>query len=232
MFTGFLFCGDCGEPMIRRINRYNGTEKVYFICPTRNKGLGCTRHSIPEEELKHLVLAGLQQQLALFLDKSHVLTQIETMEVQFDEVAAFDKEIRKLHQEQEKYVSLRSGLYEDLKQGIITEEDFRDFRQIYEKQYQAAEDAIRQQEEAIKDLFKAGVSAGANLEKMKSTLEITELTRDILVTFVSRILVYEDKRVFLELRAEDMFAKVLMLADFIESKENAPVMEQERKEIS
>ena len=26
--------------------------------------------------------------------------------------------------------------------------------------------------------------------------------------------------------AEDMFAKVLMLADFIESKENAPVMEQ------
>ena len=116
MFTGFLFCGDCGEPMIRRINRYNGTEKVYFICPTRNKGLGCTRHSIPEEELKHLVLAGLQQQLALFLDKSHVLTQIETMEVQFDEVAAFDKEIRKLHQEQEKYVSLRSGLYEDLKQ--------------------------------------------------------------------------------------------------------------------
>ncbi len=232
MFTGLLFCGDCGEPMIRRVNRYKGRSKVYFICPTRNKGLGCTRHSIPEEELKHLVLAGLQQQLALFLDKSHVLTQIETMEVQFDEVAAFDKEIRKLHQEQEKYVSLRSGLYEDLKQGIITEEDFRDFRQIYEKQYQAAEDAIRQQEEAIKDLFKAGVSAGANLEKMKSTLAITELSRDILVTFVSRILVYEDKRVFLELRAGDMFAKVLMLADFIESKGNAPVMEQERKEVS
>ena len=232
MFTGFLFCGDCGEPMIRRVNRYKGTEKVYFICPTRNKGLGCTRHSIPEEELKHLVLAGLKQQLALFLDKSHVLTQIETMEVQFDEVAAFDKEIRKLHQEQEKYVSLRSGLYEDLKQGIITEEDFKDFRQIYETQYQAAEAAIRQQEEAIKDLFKAGVSAGANLEKMKSTLEITELSRDVLVTFVSRILVYENKRVFLELRAGDMFAKVLMLADYIESKEGASGIMQERKEVS
>ena len=232
MFTGFLFCGDCGEPMIRRVNRYKGTEKVYFICPTRNKGLGCTRHSIPEEELKHLVLAGVQQQLALFLDKSRVLAQIETMEVQFDEVAAFDKEIRKLHQEQEKYVSLRSGLYEDLKQGIITEEDFRDFRQIYETQYQAAEEAIRQQEEAIRKLFKAGVAAGANLEKMKSTLEITELSRDILVAFVSRILVYEDKRVFLELRAGDMLAKVLMLADYIESKEGASGMMQERKEVS
>ena len=67
---------------------------------------------------------------------------------------------------------------------------------------------------------------------MKSTLEITELSRDILVAFVSRILVYEDKRVFLELRAGDMFAKVLMLADYIESKEGASGMMQERKEVS
>lgn len=116
-----------------------------------------------------------------------------------------------------------------MKQGIITEEDFRDFRQIYETQYQAAEAAIRQQEEAIKALFKAGVSAGANLEKMKSTLEITELSRDILVTFISRILVYEDKRVFLEFRAKDMFARVLMLADYIENKENeqSPLPQQD-----
>ena len=211
IFTGFLYCGDCGEPMIRRVNRYKDTKKVYFICPTRNKGLGCTRHSIPEEKLRSLVLAGLQQQLALFLDKSRVLSQIEKMEVQFDEVAVFGREIQKLQKEQEKYVSLRAGLYEDLKQGIITEEDFRDFRQIYESQYQAAETAIRQQEDVIKDLFKAGVSAGANLEKMKSTLEITELNRDILVTFVSRIIVYEDKRVFLEFGAKNMFEKVMML---------------------
>ncbi len=213
MFSGFLYCGDCGEPMIRRVNRYRGTEKVYFICPTRNKGLGCTRHSIPEGELQHLVLTGLQQQLALFLDKSDVLAQMAGMEVPFEGMAVFAKEIRKLHKEQGEYRSLRAGLYGDLKQGILTEEDFRDFRQIYEMQYQAAEDAIRRQEDAMKELFKAGVSAGADLERMKSTLELTELSRDILVTFVSRILVYEDKRVFLELRAKDMFAKIRMQAD-------------------
>ena len=154
------------------------------------------------------------------------------MEIQFEEVAVFDKEIQRLRKEQEKFMSLRTGLYGDLKQGIITEEDFRDFRQIYETQYQATEDAIKQQENAIQNLFKSGVAAGANLEKMKSTLEITELNRDIVVTFVSRILVYEDKRVFLEFRAQDMFAKVLMLADFMEHRENAPVTEQGRKEVS
>ncbi|MCI9077473.1 MAG: recombinase family protein [Lachnospiraceae bacterium] len=242
MFTGFLFCGDCGKPMIRRVNRYKGTEKVYFICSTRNKGLGCTRHSIPEEELEHLVLSGLQQQLALFLDKSHVLEQIGQIEIQFAEIAVFDKEIRRLREEQEKYMSLRTGLYEDLKQGIITETDFRDFGQIYETQFQEAEEAVRRQEEALRNLFQAGVSAGAGLEKMKSTLEITELDRDVLVTFVSRILVYEDKRVFLELRAKDMFTNVLMLAGFTRNNENGndgcsmdvdmPVILQKGKEVS
>lgn len=232
MFTGVLYCGDCGEPMIRRVNRYKGKERVYFICPTRNKGLGCTRHSIPEEELQRLVLAGLRQQLALFLDKSRVLTQIEKMEVPSDGVAAFDREIRRLRQEQEKYVSLRIGLYEDLKQGIITEEDFRDFRQIYEMQYQAAEDAISQQEEALRRLLRAGVCAEINLEKMKAAPEIVKLNRDILMTFVSRIVVYEDKRVFLELRTENMFARSLMLADSFGNREDIPVIMQGDGEVS
>ena len=51
---------------------------------------------------------------------------------------------------------------------------------------------------------------------MKAKIEITELDRNILVTFVSRVLVYEDKRVFLELRAKDMFADILVLADYLD----------------
>lgn len=40
IFSGLLFCGDCKEPMIRRVNRYKGTEKVYYICSTRNRSEG------------------------------------------------------------------------------------------------------------------------------------------------------------------------------------------------
>ncbi len=209
MFTGLLYCGDCGKPMNRRVNRYKGIEKVYFICSTKNKGLGCTRHSISEKELKYLVMTGLQQQLALFLDKNYVINQTRDIEMQFQDVSIFNKEIQKLRKEQQKYMSLRIGLYEDLKQGIITEEDFWDFRQIYETQYQAAENAIIHQEDAVKELFNVSISAKANLEMIKSTLEITELNRDILVTFVNRIFVYNDKRVFLELQARDMLVNYL-----------------------
>ena len=134
------------------------------------------------------------------MDKARVLEHIEQMEINFEEVVSFDREIEKLHKEQDKYLSLRAGLYEDLKKNIITEEDFKNFRAIYEKRYQELEEAISNQEETIKKLFKSGVTAGIQLERMKSVMQITELDRMTLLSFVKCILVYEDKRVYLELR--------------------------------
>lgn len=217
IYAGLLFCGDCMEPMIRRVNRYKGKETVSFICSTKNKSGECTRHTISEETLNHLVLTGLRTQVSLFLDKSRVLSSIEQMEVNFEEVVAFDKEIERLHSEQDKYLGLRAGLYEDLKKQIITEEDFKNFREIYEKRYQELQQAITSQEETIKRLFKSGVTAGINLERMKTVMQVTELDRMTLVSLVKRILVYEDKRVYLELRSKELFSKVLMLAGYVET---------------
>ncbi len=215
IYAGLLFCGDCMQPMTRRINRYKGKETVSFICSTQNSGGSCTRHAISEEDLNFLVLTGLRQQVALFLDKSRVLEKIEQMEIHFEEVAAFDKEIQKLHSEQDKYLNLRAALYEDLKKGIITEEDFKNFREIYEKRYRELQKSISSQEETIKKLFRSGITAGINLERMKNVMQITALDRTTLISFVKRILVYEDKRVYLELRYKELFSKMLMLEDYV-----------------
>ena len=65
-FSGFVFCGDCHTPMIRRVNQYKGKKKAFYICQTKNKGGDCTRHSIPEEVLKRIVLKEIQAYTALF----------------------------------------------------------------------------------------------------------------------------------------------------------------------
>ena len=219
LFCGLLFCGDCMEPMTRRVNRYKGAEKVSFICPTRNSGLGCTRHTIPEDELRRALLKGLQSQAALFLDESRVLSRIEGMEMDFGELSRYDQEIARLRGEEQKYLALRSGLYEDMKAGIITQEDFYSFRSIYEEQYARIQDAIGKQEEMVRALFKAGVASGIRLERFREALELTELNRDVLVAFVDRILVYEDKRICLELKNRELYSKVMMLAGYMERRE-------------
>lgn len=212
IYAGILFCGDCMKPMIRRVNHYKGKERVSFICATKNKEGECSRHTISEEELNHLILTGLRTQISVFLNKNNVLRSIEQMKINFEEVSDFAKESERLHSEQDKYPGLRAGLYEDLKKQIITEEDFKNFQEIYEKRYQELQQAIRNQEETVKKLFKSGVTAGIYLERMKNIMQITELDRLTLISFVKRILIYEDKRVYLEFRYQEIFSKVMMAA--------------------
>lgn len=218
LFSGLLFCGDCKEPMIRRVNRYKGISKVYFICPTRNRGQGCTRHSILDEELKAIVFQAVQTYVAVFLDVCSQLEHIQKMEVQFEEVERFDKEIERLHKEQDKYLELRAGLYEDLKTGLITEEDFKSFRAIYEKQYEDVKAALGKQEEMIKQLFRNGIASGVKLKKFEEAMELSELNRDTLLCFISRIEVYEEKKVYVEFRGKEEFSKMLVLKEYLEAK--------------
>ena len=46
--------------------------------------------------------------------------------------------------------------------------------------------------------MEAGAAAGRELEHFKEVQELTELNRDVLMTFVRRIEVYEDKRIRVE----------------------------------
>ncbi len=205
LFSGLLFCGDCKEPMGRRVNRYKGISRVYFICSTKNKGKGCTRHSILEDELKAIVLKILQVYVSIFLDVSSQLADIQEMEVGFEGLSRFGKEIERLHKEQDKYLKLRAALYEDLKSGLITETDFNNFRAIYQKQYEETKNAVAKQEEMVKRLFYNGVASGVKLERFKEVLELTTLDRDTLLCFVSRIEVFEGKKVYVEFRGKEEF---------------------------
>lgn len=219
LFSGVLFCGDCKEAMIRRVNRYKGISKVYFICQTRNRSQGCTRHSILEDELKSVVIQTLQTYVTLFIDVSRQLEVIQNLEIDFQEIMKFDKAIENLRKEQEKYIELRAGLYEDLKTGLLTETDFHNFRSIYEHQYEETENALRRQEEMVKQLYRNGVASGVKLERFKEAMKITTLDRDTLLTFVERIEVYENNKIHVEFRWKMEFEKMRMLPDYLETKD-------------
>lgn len=202
MFAGFLFCGDCGRPMIRRVNRYKGTEHVSFICSTRNRGLGCSRHSITEERLKNLVLVGLQRYLSVFVDRDSVTKRIQSGgDWDADWHDALRGEIQELCDEREKYRLLCRGLYEDWKRGILTDEDYRDFKRIYRTRREETEMAICRQEKVRMGAWDEK-SPAEHVFKTNLFPDITEINRDVLAAFVNRILVYEEKRVSLSLRAD------------------------------
>ena len=90
-----------------------GKEKAFYICQTKNKGGDCTRHSIPEEVLKKIVLKEIQIYTALFVDYEMIMEELQQMEVSYDQVISYDTQIAKLQEEYNKCYSIKVSLADD-----------------------------------------------------------------------------------------------------------------------
>ena len=221
LYSGILYCGDCGEPMTRRIVRYKGKETVRFICSNYNKHSKCSRHSILQQDLDNLVLYGIRSRINVILDQMAVVSGVKDLDMRYEDIEAFDQEIVKLKTEQGKYQQLRASLYADYKKGILSKDDYQCFSAIYEEKYFEIESALEKQKQSLKDIFKNGLEAGVKLEKYKELLQVDSLTRPTLLLLVEKILIYEDKRVQVVLRYQNQFLKIGMLYHFLQHDDTA-----------
>lgn len=204
-FMGLLFCGDCREQMVRRVNCYKGTEKVYYICSTKNRGEGCSRHSIEETVLKELAGTAIRRYANDFLEQEKLFAQAKEREANLQAVISYNKEIARLKKEQEKYYSLTAGLYEDLRTGVITEEEFERLHGEFQKKAESLAAAEGRQEQLVKEMFKAGVLSAGRLAAFQDSLELKEIDRHTLASLVKRIWVYEGKRIEIEFYFTDQY---------------------------
>ncbi len=205
LFAGLLFCGDCKEQMVRRVNRYKGKEKVYYICSTKNRGEGCSRHSIEEEVLKELVEKTVKKYTNTFLEEKTLFDRAKEKEEGSSAISAYDKEISRLKEEQDRYYSLCSGLYEDLRAGVITKEEFERLHGSFKGKAAQFEEAQKKQESLVKEMFKKGVLSAGRLKAFQDCVELKELDRHTLGSLVKRIYVYEGRRIKIEYYFMDQY---------------------------
>ena len=204
-FMGLLFCGDCREQMVRRVNRYKGTEKVYYICSTKNRGEGCSRHSIEETVLKELTGTAIRRYANDFLEQEQLFAQAKEREANLQAVISYNKEIARLKKEQDKYYSLCAGLYEDLGTGVITREEFERLHGEFQRKAKSLSASEEKQEQLVREMFKSGVLSAGRLASFKDSLELKEIDRHTLASLVKRIWVYEGKRIEMEFYFTDQY---------------------------
>lgn len=198
LFTGILFCRDCGEQMIRRINRYKDTQKIYYICSTKNRGEGCSRHSIQEGQLKEMVTELTRHYANAFLEEKKVFEKALEMEANFESIVRYDTEIARLKEEQDKYYLLCSSLRNDLKQGVVTKDEFERLYSDFKRKAAEFEEARQKQQEMIKEVFRNGVISAARLKMMQSCSELKEIDRSTLCSMVKKVSVLENRRLEIE----------------------------------
>lgn len=204
-FMGLLFCGDCGEQMIRRTVKYKGSSRVYYICSTKNRCEGCSRHSIEENVLKELVGTAVRRYANDFLAQQKLFEQAREKETNMEAVAGCQRELARLKQEQDKYYGLCAGLYEDLAQNVVTKEEFERLHREFQRKAEEVSRAQEQQQGLIKKMLQDGVASAGRLAKFRDSLKLDEIDRHTLTSLVKRIDVYEGRRIEIEFYFQDEY---------------------------
>ncbi|MCD7882946.1 MAG: recombinase family protein [Lachnospiraceae bacterium] len=219
---GLVFCADCGAPMVRKTNLgrvKDGQESpkryVYYMCRNRQKSGRCTGHRIREEELLSTVFEELQSHIRNVLNMQDALEAIDMAHTQEFRVKRFMSQMEKKEEELMKAQKLKIGIYEDLKEGLIDQEEYRSFKNEFNRRIQDAEDAIRLYQEEIEKAKenKSGISDWMNYFREYKNIE--SLTRSVASIFINRVLVYEGRRIKIVYNFEER------LADACEYLENA-----------
>ena len=203
LFSGLLFCKDCNAQMTKKVDKRGRTPTVYYICSSYNKGHNCSRHSIKQEELQRTVLEMIRHYIQYLGEYESVSEKIKEMEVSYELFQRIDKRQEYTKKSKAKFELLKSSLYQDLKEGIIAEEEFYDMREFYTNRIVESELILEKQSKEIARLYKKSLGNRSFLADIKKYQNIGTLERGLLVRLVDKIYVLEDKKIEIQFNYDE-----------------------------
>ena len=143
LLSGVAVCADCGAPMTRKVSTVAGKKYAYYLCSTNKETKRCSSHRIPEKDLENVVLVMLKQHIQNIMHLKRVLEFIGTVPFQEINVKKLQDRLEKKKMETERCKELRMMLYSDMKEGIVSKEDYVELHAAYGKRLRNAEESIR-----------------------------------------------------------------------------------------
>ena len=211
LLSGLVFCGDCGQNMVRNSVCRNGKTYVYYMCGNNRTNRACSSHRISDKLLEESVFLSLKQHIDNIADMGRILAYLETLPYHQAEVEKADIQRVKRQEEAERYRRLKSSLYESLAEGLIDKAEYLEMKAIYDAKLQEALAAEAKMKEEMEGLLKNHSANTFWIERFKQHQNLEKLTRHIAVTLIERIEVYEDCRIVIRFKYQDSYERALAL---------------------
>lgn len=204
--SGFLYCGDCGEPMVRKTVNAGGKRYVYYVCSGNKKDkTACVPHCIREDVLKETILKMVQGYVREVIGLNGALKMIGDAPGTKMEILKYQKRIDKKREEITKAEIRKENLYDDLKDGIISKEEYMQLKQEYDRRIAEAEKAaaacMREQDLIIDNRG----SLSEWTEHFRQYGNIGELDRNVVALMVEKVFVYSSERIEVVFNFRDEF---------------------------
>jgi DNA invertase Pin-like site-specific DNA recombinase len=194
-FSGIVKCGHCGGNMTRRTVQTNGKKYVYLIC-VESKNKRCMFHkTISMTEFEDTILSIINFHIENVFELSKMLKVAKEVPYRgyLSEKLLDTIEEKKRMAEKKRHYS--AEVYEDYKDGIITEEEYRELKAAFRLQTAALTEEINALEQEIGQLAKGREDKAEWVNSFIECRGFGQLTREILLKLVGEIRIFDKDRI-------------------------------------
>ena len=195
IFVGLLICADCGWRLSFFSHMTVRGGRGGFACNNyrHNNRSGmdkrCTAHSIGYKLLYEAILNDINDVIISSFDEQAFLKRLKSG--QTDNAAADRKTLEKLKHRDSELRILARKVFEQNALGAITDATFSDLYNTYQTEQKDVAAKSEAMEAKLSSAAQVKDNAARFLEMVRKYTEVTELTRQVLLDFIDKIIVYE-----------------------------------------
>ena len=196
LFSGMLYCADCGSKLWYRTNTINNDIHFYSCCnyKTDTRGTCETRHYIRADAIEEVVRLELRR-LASFLQEDEeafvTLLARKSQEDLKQEKKMLEAELQRCLARKEKVSLLYENLYEYSVSGKISDESFMEMSHKYELEKMELKTKINEIQARLNNMGSMEKNHGHFLAAIRRFMEMDKLTAPLLRELIDHITVYE-----------------------------------------
>ena len=214
LFSGMLFCSKCGYNLIRKVSTVNSVKYTSHACiknhKNNNKRAGCSGVRIKEDTLFQSIIAVVKSHINGILELEEIMRSVEKMPQNERGINKLHEHISAQQAEIDKLEKRKIRLYEDYSDRELTYDEYVSFKKNYDTQISATRAAIKNLEYEINKLDgKKNQSNNDRIESFKNLRDFKQLTREIIVKLIDKIVVYEGGRLEIIFRYKNEFEEIL-----------------------
>lgn len=207
-FKRKIFCGCCGSGMVIRPDK----KYRYYLC-TRKRQYGkdsCNCLPVRMDVVYDTVFLAVKEQIKMLLDTDALLQQMNQSPKAKERMASFSEALSKCQADLKKVAALKSGLYADYQQSLLSEKEYLQLNEEYSGQIKKLEqyaDELTEAMEGYRHTPMRGTELKETIEKYRSK---RKLSKEMVEELVEKVIVHEDKSMEIIFRYDDEMKKLLM----------------------
>ena len=194
MFSGLLYCADCGRKLSFHRKADEPAEKHHYLCENyRSNTTNCTMHYIRNVVVERIVLENLKeviQYVSNYEDEFVRMIMDSDMRQRNRELSQKKKRLAEIQKRIGELDTIFQRIYEDNIMGKLSDERFMKMSKGYEDEQHTLQTEADEIQSELQQEEKKGVDVKCFLAIVKKYTDLTELTPEILREFIDKIIVH------------------------------------------